>query len=281
MNCVTFNLKHLYKKKGKHMKKNYFFGKYYKFISKEGFSFAFIDSYSDEGKAKQVITKEGSFVLKDLDAIKINDHVISFNINEDNLKIFGVITMGQFSPLKSNAMGPFRLFSMQCAHDVYSMHHMLKGMIVVNGKNYDFNDGYGYIEGDKGTSFPEKYIWYNSVGKDYSLMLAIATIPFGLINFTGLLCFIHFEGKEYRMSTYNGAKIISYDKKMVKIKKGKYQLEIHLNDKEGFELKAPDKGKMSRLIKENIAVETSFKLMKKNEVILERKDKYSSMEYMY
>jgi len=262
--------------------KHYFFGKYYKFVAKDGYSFALIDSYSDEGKMKQIITKDGGFNVDFLDSIQIiDDKKLIFSLKQSNLEIFGELEIGNTHPLKRCAMGPFKIFSMQCSHDVYSMYHNVKGKVVVNGVEHDFSNGIGYIEGDKGRSFPSKYIWYNSIGDDYGVTVAVATIPFGLINFTGLLCFINYKGKEYRMSTYNFGKIKKYDKEHIVVKKGKYVLEIKLNTEGGFELKAPEIGKMSRMIKENVSVPTSFVFKKKNKIILEKKDNYSSMEYMY
>lgn len=56
-----------------------------------------------------------------------------------------------------------------------------------------------------------------------------------------------------------------------------------LNDGYSFALidSYSDEGKMNRLIKENVSVPMSFVFKKKNEVILERKDNHSSMEYVY
>lgn len=262
--------------------KHYFFGKYYKFVSNDGYSFALIDSYSDEGKMKQIITKDGGFVIKNINSIEIlNDKKIMFDVKQDGLSIKGELNISNTHPLKGSAMGPFKIFSMQCSHDIYSMYHDVNGKIIVNGVEHDFSDSIGYIEGDKGKSFPTNYIWYNSIGKDYGVTVAVAKIPFGFIHFTGLLCFINFRGKLYKMCTYNFAKLKKYNKEDVIIKKGKYKLEIKLNTSGGYELKAPEVGKMNRLIKENVSVPTSFVFKKKNEVILERKDNHSSMEYVY
>ena len=57
-------------------------------------------------------------------------------------------------------MGPFRLISdMECAHGVISMAHRLEGILNVNGECFDFSDGMGYIETDRGHSFPNAYLW--------------------------------------------------------------------------------------------------------------------------
>lgn len=130
-------------------------------------------------------------------------------------------------------------------------------------------------------NFPEKYILYNSVGDDYGVTMAIATIPFGLIHFTGILGFISYQGKEYDLCTYTGAKIIEATPERIEIKRASYHLIITLKEHGGYLLKAPEMGNMSRYIKENVAVATEFELRKGNQTILTRKDEKSSLEFMY
>ena len=162
------------------------------------------------------------------------------------------------------------------------MYHTVNGSVLLNGKELLFTDALGYIEGDSGTNFPSKYIWYNSVTDKGTVTLAIATIPLlGFINFTGLLCFIKNKDKEYRFTTYNNGKIVSKSEKEIIIKKGKYRFVLTISYIGGHDLKAPVKGNMTRYIKENINVHTSYKLLYKEETILEVDDSLSSLEYMY
>lgn len=266
---------------GVNMGKDYFFGKYYKFVLKNGFSFALIDYVANKEKGMQLITKDNSYFIEELDSIKIFDDHIEFNVKLDSFSLVGKIKMKNLHPLKGNAMGPFKIFSMECSHDVYSMYHDLEGELKVNGEEVSLVDGIGYIEGDKGKSFPKKYMWYNSIGKDYGVMLALATIPFGIIKFIGLLCFINIKGKEYRLCTYNFAKVVKRSKDQIIIKKGKYSLTLNLKHGESYNLKAPKNGKMSRMIKENVAINTSFTFNCKDKIILQRNDNYSSLEQMF
>lgn len=264
------------------MRKKYFFGKYYKFIGSDSFSFALIDSDSNDGEERQIILPHCSVVLKNKNSIIIENDSILFDVNQEDLKIKGKITLGILHPLKRDAMGPFKFFKMECRHSIYSMYHSLSGTITINDKIHSFNDGFGYIEGDSGVSFPQKYVWYNSIGKDYGVMLAIATIPFGLINFKGILGFVSYKGKEYYLTTYTGAKIVKLTEKEIIIKKGKYVLKININrENNGHLLKAPENGKMSRLIRENIAIPSSFYFLKHGEEILKREDELSSLEYVF
>ena len=266
------------------MKKNRFFGKYYKFISDDGYTFAFIKSVANEGDMLQAITPKKGYFIDDIDSIKINDNVIEFNVHQDDLVMEGTLSLGELHPLSKKVMGFFSYFPLECVHDVYSMHHQVEGSLNINDKKviYTKNIARGYIEGDKGKNFPTKYIWYNSLTDDVTVTLAIATIPvLKIFKFTGLLCFITYKDKEYYLCTYNGGKIKSKSTSKIELKRGKYKFTLDISFIEGHNLKAPMKGNMSRYIKENINVPTSYKLTYKEETVLEKKDDLSSLEYMY
>ena len=67
------------------------------------------------------------------------------------------------------------------------MLHSVSGSIWVNGREYSFEDGRGYWEGDRGRSFPKKYVWTQCSFPDGSLMLSAADIPLAGIHFTGVI----------------------------------------------------------------------------------------------
>lgn len=264
------------------MKKNRFFGKCYKFINKDLFSFAIITSTANEGDMLQVITADKSYCIGDPKSVEVVDNTIAFNVEQDDLVLHGKITLGELHPLKKKVMGPFAYLPMECRHEIYSMHHSLSGKISINGKDITFDDGVGYVEGDSGINFPKKYVWYNSITKDATTTFALASIPFlGFINFIGILCFIKTKDKEYRFCTYNGAKLKMINEKEIVISKGKYSFMLFMNDTKGHLLKAPVKGNMDRYIKENLNIATSHKLTYKNQNLLEVCDSISSLEYMW
>lgn len=264
-------------------KKRFFYGKYYKCIADDGYSFALIDSESNDGLAKQFITPDRSYQIEDVSQIKVTDNELIFDVSNDDITLKGSVKMSDFHPLKRSAMGPFKMLAgiMECSHDIYSMYHKLEGNIEINGINHSFKEAYGYIEGDKGVNFPDKYIWYNSVGKDYGVTLAIATIPIAFIHFTGLLGFVSYEGKEYYICTYTGGKRVKVSPEEIIVKKGKYQLRIVIEELGGHLLKAPQNGSMKRYIKENLATPTKVYLTYDGKEILTREDKISSLEYMF
>ena len=264
------------------MAKNRFFGKYYKFISPDGNTFALIQSHSNEGDMLQLITKDGAHLIDDPHSLAIEGNEAKIHIEQEDIKMVGEIVLGELHPLSHKVMGPFTYLPMECRHEIYSMSHGLSGSLTINGTKKSFDGGLGYIEGDSGTNFPKKYVWYNSVLEGATVTLAIATIPLlGFIHFVGLLCFIKTKDKEYRFCTYNGGKPIKIDEQEIVIKKGRYRLSITIPHLGGHDLKAPIKGDMVRYIKENINVPTSYKLTYKDEVLLENEDPLSSLEFMW
>lgn len=257
------------------MKKNRFFGKYYKFISDDRFCFAVIKSHANEGDMLQVITPSKASFITDPSSMKIEGNVIAFDINQEDISIKGTITLGELHPLKKKVMGPFTYLPMECRHEIYSMHHTLKGNLLIDGKEISFNNGIGYIEGDSGTNFPKRYVWYNSVTREATATFALASIPlFGFIHFTGILCFIKTKEKEYYLSTYNGAKLKKISEEEIIISKGKHSFVLKMNTRDGHLLKAPVKGNMDRYIKENLNTLTTYTL-------LQVEDPLSSLEYMW
>ena len=264
------------------MKRNRFFGKYFKFISNDRFCFAVIKSHANEGDMLQVITPSKASFITDPSSMKIEGNAITFDIDQEDISIKGTITLGKLHPLKKKVMGPFTYLPMECRHEIYSMCNTLEGNLLIDGKETSFDNGIGYIEGDSGTNFPKKYVWYNSVTKDITTTFALASIPFlGFIHFTGILCFVKTKDKEYRFCTYNGAKLKKIDDKEIIISKGKYSFILLIDNKDGHLLKAPVKGDMVRYIKENLNIATSYKLMFKDQVLFEVNDPISSLEYMW
>lgn len=178
--------------------------------------------------------------------IRIGNNTFSKDgITLDLPDVTGDIRYTGLCGLRSDIMGFFRFFPMECRHTVVSMRHRLEGSLTVKGKTYDFNGGTGYIEGDSGTSFPKKYTWVqaNNYGNG-SFMLAVADIPFAFFDFRGVICAIVSNGKEYRLATYLGAKITEEGNTITVIQRSlKLQCEI-IDPGKGFPLASPLCGKM-------------------------------------
>ena len=181
--------------------KPYFEGWYFKCQTKDGKTVALIpaihrDSRGQSSASLQVISEAGTWWLEypeaefhvlrqplrvSLGPNTFGEEGISLQVERSGLSLHGHLQHGPLTPLQSDIMGPFRFISeLECTHGVVSMGHGLDGMLILNGETLDFSGGLGYIETDRGRSFPEKYLWTQCIWakpQTTSLMLAVATIP--------------------------------------------------------------------------------------------------------
>lgn len=210
---------------------------------------------------------------------------ISLDLDEPGLSISGRLHYSRFTPLSGDIMGPFSLLrSMQCSHGVLSLTHRIRGSLAINGKIMDLSDGTGYIEKDWGTSFPDSYLWTQCSWRDTtdnSLMVSLATIPFGPFSFTGCICSIWFGNREYRLATYRGVAIHMLSKREILLKQGRYRLRIRLPKQlpvSGQELKAPVSGNMHRVIRERLSCRMQFQFYHGSKLLFDHTSKAASCE---
>lgn len=188
---------------------------------------------------------------------------IRLAVHTPELTIRGKLDFGPLCPLKYDIMGPFRLVPfMECRHSVWSMRHSVWGNVCINGQKYSFQNAWGYWEGDRGRSFPKKYIWTQCCFSGGSLMLSVADIPMAGIHFTGIIGAILWHGKEYRMATYLGARAVDIHNKMIRVIQGNLELEVQLLKASERPLKAPAKGDMVRTIRESAACRAFYRFRK-------------------
>lgn len=214
---------------------------------------------------------------------------VKVDLISKDIAVYGTIRYGSLSPINYPIMGPFRFVPfMECRHEIISMAHVLQGKITVNGRVLDFNGETGYIEGDRGRSFPRDYLWLqcNRFRENASVMAAVAHIPFMGSSFQGCIAVVRYNGKEYRFATYLGTKIICRRETAVVLKQGDYELKIFLSNRIGdraarfsHKLTAPTKGKMNRHIKEEHLVQGRFLLYKEEELIFDLSSRYVSFEF--
>ena len=219
--------------------------------------------------------------------IRIGDSIfthagIAININHPDLTLAGEIAYSNLIPIEYDIMGPFRFFPMECRHGVVSMNHNLKGTVILNGERLDFADGKGYIESDSGRSFPKWYTWVqcNAFDSDVSIMASVARIPFYGLRFWGCICVVWLNGREYRLATYEGVKIVRCERGIVELKQGKYRLSIFVEKHDGHVLPAPQSGIMSRFIRETLAIPARFRFMEGDCCLFDGASDYASYEYM-
>lgn len=272
----------------------YFKGYYFK-CSENDRSFAMIPALHHDGKRRnaslQIITEDKVYIVPYSD-IKFKKGIIrlgrnlfsekgmSLNVDYDGCKINGKVYFKKLKKLKYDIMGPFQYVPfLQCRHSVVSMMHSVKGEIIINDTNYSFHNGVGYIEGDRGRSFPKEYIWTQCHFKNGSLMLAVADIPFLGFSFKGIIGAVVIAGTEYRIATYLGAKISHAGNNTVIIRQGKYKLYAKLLEEKHQDLNAPVNGEMIRTIHESVSCRAYYKFSYKNRTLVEFESDNASFEY--
>jgi tocopherol cyclase len=137
-----------------------------------------------------------------------------------------------------------------------SLTHRANGTMKINRETFLFDNAPGYIEKDWGEAFPSRWIWMQCNDENVSLMCSIATIPYGALHFTGLICVLLVGGKQYRFASYNGARVVDIKKQKgvltVLLRRGKYTLAIKACSTVFGKLIAPTITGMNREIEETV-----------------------------
>lgn len=205
------------------------------------------------------------------------------DLHAPGLTLRGEVRYGPFTPLKSDIMGPFRFLpAMECSHGVLSMGHRLEGALTLNGRALVFDGGTGYVETDRGRSFPRSYLWTQCAwrdGRSNSLMLSIADIPVPGGRFTGCICAVLHGGREYRLATYQGVKVRRWSETGARIAQGAYQLDVELLEGQGRPLWAPVEGQMSRTIHESLRAAVRYRFWAGDRLLFDHVDDAASFEF--
>lgn len=278
----------------------YFEGWYFKCQARDGCSLALIPAMHicEDGQRSasiQVITEDHAWWLeypassfaasRNSLRIQIGENCFSeagllLDVEREGLSLHGRVRVGPFQFLRSDIMGPFRwLGNMECAHSVISMGHMLHGQLELNGSVLDLSGGTGYIEADRGRSFPAEYLWTQCMWNGCSLMLSIATIPFGKLRFTGCICAIILHEHEYRIATYRGTKIQNWSAHGANLSQGRYRLEVQLLEQKAQSLRAPSDGNMNRTVHESLCAKVRYRFWRDGKLLFDHTDEHAGFEY--
>jgi len=277
---------------------SYFCGWYYRCQSGNQ-TLAIIPSVHKTGEGNfctiQLITDTDAFQAqfpyddfsKDKNEIRIGNNRfggsgVSLDIHAPGFCAEGIVRFGDFTPIRYDIMGPFQYVPfMQCRHSVYSMHHRVDGEIRVNGVSYVFDNAVGYIEGDRGHSFPKEYVWTQCSFPEGALMLSAADIPLGRFHFTGVIGIVLLRGKEYRLATYLGAKAVKIKDGEVIVKQGRFCLTVKQLGLPGHPLLAPVGGTMTRTIHEHPSCKVYYRFTDGDVTLLEFEAPNAAFEYEY
>lgn len=211
---------------------------------------------------------------------QFGENGIRLAIHTPGVVVNGRVDFGPLTPLAYDIMGPFALVPfLECRHRIWSMQHTVSGSVSVNEQEYSFQNSCGYWEGDRGRSFPKTYAWTQCCFFGGSIMLAAADIPVAGIHFTGITGAVLWEGKEYRLATYLGAKAVKIHRGRLKIVQRDLELDVRLFERTGHPLKAPVNGSMMRTIHENAACRAFYRLCKNGHVLFEFETDRASFEY--
>lgn len=279
---------------GQGKKRGYFEGWYFKqqnetrtvafipayHIDEAGVATASIQVVTDLGAWRAVFPAERFHAETDRLFIRVGDCMfgeqgMTLSLKTPTLSLHGNLTYEPLHPPRTPAMGPFaHLPLMQCKHQVFSLVHRVHGRLTINGEIVAFDPGLGYLEGDRGSSFPKTYLWTQcaftggSYEKDCSIMLSIAHVPFLGASFTGCIACVFDGEREYRLATYNGARVRRWSADEAEIIQGPYTLTVRLLSAEGKRLYAPVRGAMSRFVEESPACRVEYRFCRGETVLL-------------
>ncbi len=194
----------------------------------------------------------------------------------------GCVRFGPLTPIRYDIMGPFKAVPfMECRHSVVSMGHSVTGEVNVNGDIFRFDNGSGYIEGDRGRSFPREYIWTQCHFDGGSLMLSAARIPMLGLDFTGVIGAILWRGREYRLATYLGARAVKIAGQEITVRQGGTLFTARLIEKKPHPLSAPVNGKMSRTVHESASCVARYRFETAGKAVFDFSTDRASFEYEY
>ncbi len=219
--------------------------------------FSFVPGKMDVRVGKNHFTRDGINLDLDLRDMRLSGQVVFQSPHTWPVSILSPGVMGWFAWVPG----------MGCYHGIVSMDHALSGSLTLNGKQFNFSGGRGYMEKDWGRAMPSAWIWMQCNHFDQpqtSLSFSIADIPWGKRSFDGFLGGLLFNGELYRFATYTGARVtdLTVDDKVVRfsVHDRRKLMDIIASREAGSVLQAPTTLQMDRRIMETLSarIEVAF-----------------------
>jgi len=261
---------------GAEKRRSYFEGWYFK-QQNDTETVAFIpawhvDSAGRSSASLQVITGGGSYcadfparafeadetrLLVRVGASVFSSRGCKLDLQTEGLSVQGMLRYGPLLSPRGDIMGPLcHVPFLPCRHGVFSLRHTVSGTLTLNGTPIVFDNGTGYLEGDRGRSFPRRYLWTQCLFPGGSLMLSAAEFPFP--GFTGCVGFVLTGGQEYRIATYRGGTAESVSNRALVLRQGGLMVRAELLGGDAHSLRAPQAGCMTRTIREGAACRVHY-----------------------
>lgn len=201
----------------------------------------------------QVFLQEQPFILR-LGANEFKQ--AEFSTFEEGLVLNG--NFEEILPFGSNIMGPFALFkNLPCIHGLQALSGKVQLSCQTSLFDGDFLTDF-YCEKDRGTTFPECYLWLHCYfpESEASLFFSIALIPIGPIRFEGHIA-NWFDGTQNQtFATYYGSKVRLWENTtgQIEVVLDNASIEVHFELNQGSlqELASPRDGAMADSVFESM-----------------------------
>lgn len=157
-------------------------------------------------------------------------------------------------------MGPFALVPhLECRHGVVTVRSVLKGSLTTGqgGGRISLDGGFGYVEKDWGSAFPDAYVWVQAFLEGAgSIMVSAAGVPAFGRTIRGLAAFLYDGVGLHTFTTYGGAAVKDIIEKdgglALTIQSPRHRLTLTLRGGGTVGLKAPESTGMGREVRESI-----------------------------
>ena len=216
---------------------------------------------------------------------RLNASGLSLDLKGGGRSVRGSLAFGPLACPRRDIMGPFKFFpGMECRHHLVSMAHEVCGELEIDGHVRSYDGATGYIEGDSGRSFPARYLWtqcFPPPGGPRSIMLSVAEIPYLGMRFTGVVGFVLADGREERIATYLGARVLEVGNGGAVVRQGGDTLSVEFDRAGIASLQAPVDGGMSRAIGESLSGRARYHLSRGGRTLFDFTSNTASFEYEY